>query len=80
MAYISDKVKEIIVDKLAIDSKEVVNEAKLTDLGADSLDAVEIIMEIEQEFDLKVPDEQAEKLTTVGEIIEYLEREKPNLK
>lgn len=74
MSEIADKVKQIIVDKLGVDESEVTNEASFTnDLGADSLDTVELIMEFEKEFDLSIPDEQAENIQTVGQAIEYLE-------
>ena len=73
MADIADKVKKIIVDKLGADESEVTNEASFTnDLGADSLDTVELIMEFEKEFDISIPDEDAEKIQTVGEVIDYL--------
>jgi acyl carrier protein len=74
MADISEKVIGIIVDKLGVDIKEVVPEASFTnDLGADSLDTVELIMEFEKEFSLSIPDEAAEKIQTVGDAIKYLE-------
>jgi len=74
MSDIADKVKKIIVDKLGVDESEVTNEASFTnDLGADSLDTVELIMEFEKEFDLSIPDEQAENIQTVGNAIEFLE-------
>jgi acyl carrier protein len=74
MASIEEKVKKIIVDKLGVDEAEVTAEASFTnDLGADSLDTVELIMEFEKEFDLSIPDEQAEKIQTVGQAISYLE-------
>ncbi len=74
MSDIADKVKQIIVDKLGVDDSEVTTEASFTnDLGADSLDTVELIMEFEKEFDLSIPDEQAENIQTVGQAIEYLE-------
>jgi len=67
------KVKAIIVDKLGVDESEVVNEANFTnDLGADSLDTVELIMEFEKEFDLSIPDEDAENIATVGDAVTYL--------
>ena len=70
---IDAKVKEIIVDKLGVDESEVNNEANFTnDLGADSLDTVELIMEFEKEFDISIPDEDAENIATVGDAIEYL--------
>ena len=73
MSEISSKVKAIIVDKLVIDESEVTEKSNfMTDLGADSLDTVELIMEFEKEFDLQNPDDEAEKITTVGEAIEYI--------
>jgi len=76
MSTISEKVTKIIIDKLGVDSSEVTTEASFTnDLGADSLDTVELIMEFEKEFDISIPDEQAEKIQTVGQAIEYLESE-----
>ncbi len=74
MANVADRVKKIIVDKLGVDEGEVKPEANfIQDLGADSLDTVELIMEFEKEFDVSIPDEQAEKIQTVGQAIEYLE-------
>ncbi len=74
MSDISAKVKAIIVDKLGVDESEVTPEASFTnDLGADSLDTVELIMEFEKEFDIAIPDDQAEKISTVGEAIAYIE-------
>ncbi len=74
MATIAEKVTKIIVDKLGVEESEVTPEASFTqDLGADSLDTVELIMEFEKEFDLSIPDEQAEKIQTVGQAISYLE-------
>jgi acyl carrier protein len=74
MSEISTKVKSIIVDKLGVDEKEVVPTASFTnDLGADSLDTVELIMEFEKEFNIAIPDEQAEKISTVGDAITYIE-------
>ena len=68
------KVKAIIVDKLGVDEAEVVATASFTnDLGADSLDTVELIMEFEKEFGINIPDDQAEKITTVGDAISYIE-------
>ena len=75
MAEIAEKVKNIIVDKLGVDGKEVTNEASFTnDLGADSLDTVELIMEFEEEFKISIPDEAAEKIITVGDAVSYLEQ------
>lgn len=74
MANVADRVKKIIVDKLGVDEAEVAPESNfIQDLGADSLDTVELIMEFEKEFDVSIPDEQAEKIQTVGQAIEYLE-------
>lgn len=71
---IQEKVIDIIVDKLGVNKEEVVPKADFTnDLGADSLDTVELIMEFEKQFDVKIPDEQAEKIKTVAEAIYYLE-------
>jgi acyl carrier protein len=70
---LNEKVTKIIVDKLGVDESRVVPEASfLDDLGADSLDTVELIMEFEEEFDLEIPDEDAEKITTVGAALEYI--------
>ncbi len=74
MSNIAERVTKIIVEKLGVEESEVTPEASFTnDLGADSLDTVELIMELEKEFDLSIPDEQAEKIQTVGQAIEYLE-------
>ena len=74
MSDVAAKVKAIIVDKLGVDESEVVPSASFTnDLGADSLDTVELIMEFEKEFDLAIPDDQAEKISTVGEAIKHIE-------
>jgi acyl carrier protein len=77
MSQIAEKVRKIIIDKLGVDESEVTNEASFTnDLGADSLDTVELIMEFEKEFDVSIPDDQAEKIQTVGQAIEFLEASK----
>ena len=74
MADITSKVKEIIVDKLGVDEAEGTPEASfIKDLGADSLDTVELIMEFEKEFGLSIPDDKAEKIVTVGDAINYIE-------
>ena len=74
MSEIESKVKAIIVDKLGVEESEVKPEASFTnDLGADSLDTVELIMEFEKEFGINIPDDQAEKITTVGDAISYIE-------
>ncbi|MCG8477100.1 MAG: acyl carrier protein [Cytophagales bacterium] len=74
MSEIAQKVKEIIIDKLGVEESEVTPEASFTnDLGADSLDTVELIMEFEKEFNTSIPDDQAENIATVGDAISYLE-------
>ena len=73
MSDIAARVKAIIVDKLGVDENEVTNEASFTnDLGADSLDTVELIMEFEKEFSISIPDDQAEKIATVGQAVDYV--------
>ena len=73
MSNISERVAKIIVDKLGVDESEVTQEASFTnDLGADSLDTVELIMEFEKEFDISIPDESAEQIQTVGDAVSYL--------
>ncbi|MDZ4751950.1 MAG: acyl carrier protein [Flavobacteriales bacterium] len=74
MSDIAKKVTAIIVDKLGVDENEVTREASFTnDLGADSLDTVELIMEFEKEFNIAIPDDQAEKISTVGQAVDYIE-------
>ncbi|MBJ2196575.1 MAG: acyl carrier protein [Muribaculaceae bacterium] len=74
MSDIEKRVKEIIVDKLTVDDNEVTPTAEFSkDLGADSLDTVELIMEFEKEFDITIPDAEAEKISTVGDAISYIE-------
>lgn len=74
MSEITEKVKAIIVDKLGVDESEVTPEASFSnDLGADSLDTVELIMELEKEFGIQIPDEAAEKISTVGDAIAFIE-------
>lgn len=74
MSEIAAQVKNIIVDKLGVDAEEVNPEKSFTnDLGADSLDTVELIMEFEKEFGISIPDDQAEKISTVGDAIAYIE-------
>ena len=74
MSDIAGSVKAIIVDKLGVDENEVTMEASFTnDLGADSLDTVELIMEFEKEFNIAIPDDQAEKIATVGDAVKYIE-------
>ena len=73
MENLENKVKEIIVDKLGVEESELTNSASFTnDLGADSLDTVELIMEFEKEFNVSIPDEDAEKISTVSDAITYL--------
>ena len=75
MSDTATKVKAIIVDKLGVDEAEVSPEASFTnDLGADSLDTVELIMEFEKEFDIQIPDDQAEAIVTVGDAISFFEK------
>ena len=74
MSQLEEKVKAIIVEKLGVDAAEVTNEASFTaDLGADSLDTVELIMEVEKEFNIQIPEEAAEKIGTVGDAISHIE-------
>ena len=73
MSQLEEKVKAIIVEKLGVDAAEVTNEASFTaDLGADSLDTVELIMEFEKEFNIQIPEEAAEKIGTVGDAISHI--------
>jgi len=74
MAEIAGQVKAIIADKLGVEESQVTNEANFqTDLGADSLDTVEMIMEFEKEFEIEIPDEDTQKIATVGDAIAYVE-------
>lgn len=76
MSDIEQKVRAIIVDKLGVEEDEVTSTASFTnDLGADSLDTVELIMEFEKEFDISIPDEMAESIGTVGDAIKFIEKE-----
>lgn len=73
MADVTDKVKEIIVAKLGVDAAQITPEASFTnDLGADSLDTVELVMEFEKAFNIQIPDEDAEKIASVGDVVNYL--------
>ena len=73
MADVESKVKEIIMNKLGVEASQVTPEASFTnDLGADSLDTVELVMEFEKAFNLQIPDEDAEKISTVGDAIRYM--------
>lgn len=75
MSDIKSRVISIIVDKLGVEESEVTNEASFTnDLGADSLDTVELIMEFEKEFNIAIPDDQAENIQTVGDAVSYIEK------
>ncbi|WP_027414563.1 acyl carrier protein [Aneurinibacillus terranovensis] len=77
MADTFDRVKKIIVDRLGVDESEITMEASFKDnLGADSLDVVELVMELEDEFDLEISDEDAEKIATVGDVINYINSHK----
>ncbi len=75
MSDVATRVKAIIMDKLGVEESEITNEANFTnDLGADSLDTVELIMEFEKEFNIAIPDDQAEKIGTVGQAVAYIEQ------
>lgn len=75
MSEVAQRVKSIIVDKLGVEEVEVTETASFTnDLGADSLDTVELIMEFEKEFNISIPDDQAEKISTVGDAVSYVEQ------
>ena len=75
---VEEKVKKIIVDQLGVDAAEVTPEASfIEDLGADSLDTVELVMALEEEFGIEIPDEQAEKIATVKDAIEYIRAHSP---
>ncbi len=77
MASVQDKVKQIIVEQLGVDEAEVTPTASFVDdLGADSLDTVELVMAFEEAFNIEIPDEDAEKITSVKEAIEYIEKKK----
>lgn len=74
MSEIAEKVKKIIVEKLSVDAADVKDEASFTnDLGADSLETVELMMDLEKEFNITIPEEVSEKISTVGEAIKYIE-------
>lgn len=77
MADILETVKKIVVDRLGVDESKITLEASFKeDLGADSLDIVELVMELEDEFDMEISDEDAEKITTVGDVVKYIESHK----
>jgi acyl carrier protein len=74
MASAFDRVKAIVVEQLGVDAAQVTSQSKFVeDLGADSLDVVELVMALEEEFDIEIPDEDAEKIATVGEAVKYIE-------
>lgn len=74
MASVYERVKKIIIEQLGVDEAEITQEASFTDdLGADSLDNVELVMALEQEFNLEIPDEDAEKIATVGNAVQYIQ-------
>ena len=76
---IEQRVKEIVVEQLGVNADQVTPEAKfIEDLGADSLDTVELVMELEEEFDINIPDDAAEKIQTVGQAIDYIEKSQNN--
>lgn len=78
MSSVAEKVKQIIVNKLGVEESQITNEASFTnDLGADSLDTVELIMEFEKEFNISIEDSDAEKIQTVGDAVNYLETKVP---
>lgn len=77
MADVFERVKKIVIDRLNVEESKVTLEASFKeDLGADSLDVVELVMELEDEFDLEISDEDAEKISTVGEVVKYIESHK----
>ena len=79
MSIIAERIKNIIIERLNVEEEQVTNDASfINDLGADSLDTVELIMEFENEFKISIPDEQAENITTVGEAITFLEANVPS--
>jgi len=79
MSSIAEKVKKIVVEQLGVSEDQVAEDAKfIEDLGADSLDQVELVMALEEEFGADIPDEDAEKMTTVGEAIKYIEEKQKN--
>ena len=76
LVNLSDKVKQILAEQLSVDQADLTDNTSFDDLNADSLDVVEVIMALEEEFDIEIPDEDAEKITTVGDAIAYVESHK----
>jgi acyl carrier protein len=77
MSEITQQVRDLIVERLGVNPEQVTEDASfIEDLGADSLDTVELVMAFEEQFDVEIPDEDAEKLTTVGDAIQYLDRQR----
>jgi acyl carrier protein len=77
MASIEERVVDIVAEQLGVDKDKITRETSfVNDLGADSLDTVELVMELEEEFDISIPDDSAEKIQKVGQAIEYIEKEK----
>lgn len=77
MTTVAERVRKIVVDQLGVNQDELANEASFVDdLGADSLDTVELVMALEEEFNTEIPDDQAEKITTIQQAIEYIETHK----
>ena len=72
MATIDERVKKVVAEQFCVDLETVTNESTLEDLGGDSLDGVEFVMALEEEFGMEIPDEDAEKITTVGEAVKYI--------
>lgn len=79
MASVEERVIDIVAEQLGVEKDKITRETHfVNDLGADSLDTVELVMELEEEFDISIPEEQAEKIQRVGEAIEYIEKEQPS--
>ncbi len=79
MASVAERVIDIVAEQLGVDKEKIKHETSfVNDLGADSLDTVELVMELEEEFDINIPDDAAEKIQTVGEAIDYIEKSKPS--
>ncbi len=79
MASVEERVIDIVAEQLGVEKDKITRDTHfVNDLGADSLDTVELVMELEEEFDISIPEDQAEKIQRVGEAIEYIEKEQPN--